>query len=81
MNISNKVLNSVRDISFKDKEEPEEFDEKIIVVSPFQAKEKIVSTIKESEESFKQTQSFRTKPGPLFKFVKKSWSKHKMPFE
>ena len=28
VNIRNKVLNSSRDISLKDKEEPEEFDEK-----------------------------------------------------
>ena len=71
VNIRNKVSNSARDISPKDKEEPDIFDEKLIVVSTFQADEKIVSTINESEETFKQTQSFRTKPGSLLKFVKK----------
>ena len=42
INIRNKVLNSARDINPKDKEEPEEFDGKIIVVSTFKADEKIV---------------------------------------
>ena len=44
MTITNEVLNSVRDINRKNKE-PEEFDGKIIVVSTFQADEKIVSTV------------------------------------
>ena len=36
-------------------------------MSTFQADEKITSTVNESEE----TNIFRTKPGPLIKFVKK----------
>ena len=68
-NITNKVLNSERDISLKEKQELEG-NEKIIVVSTFEADEEIVKTVKESEENFKRTQSFRNQSGSLFKFVK-----------
>ena len=63
-NITTKVLNLERDISIKEKEEEHE-NEKIMVVSTFQADENIVEAVKESEENFKQTQSFRTQQGPL----------------
>ena len=69
-NITQKVLNSDRDISLKERQELD-VNEKIIVVSTFEADEEIVKTVKESEENFKRTQSFRNQSGPLFKFVKK----------
>ena len=69
-NIKNKVLNSERDISIKRKVAAED-DGKIIVVSTFEADDNIVSAVKESEDIFKRTQSFRTQNGPLFKYVKK----------
>ena len=68
-NITNKVLNSERDISKKDMQVEE--NNKIIVVSTFQADDSITKSVKESEENFKRTVSFRTQAGPLFKFVKK----------
>ena len=67
-NITNKVLNSERDISKKDMQVEE--NNKIIVVSTFQADNSITKSVKESEENFKRTVSFRTQAGPLFKFVK-----------
>ena len=69
-NITNKVLNSERDISIKENQEIRH-DDKIIVVSTFEADKTLVETVKESEENLKGTQSFRNYPGPLFKFVKK----------
>ena len=69
-NITTKVLNLERDISIKEKGE-ELKNEKIMVVSTFQADETIVEAVKESEENFKRTQSFRTQQGPLFQYVKK----------
>ena len=69
-NITDKVLNLERDISVKLKEQAED-DGKIIVVSTFEADDSIVTKIKDSEENFKRTQSFRTQNGPLFKYVKK----------
>ena len=68
--ITNKVLNSERDIRKKDKKEGVDKD-KIIVVSTYEADKNIVGAIKDSEESFKMTQSFRDQRGPLFKYVKK----------
>ena len=70
-NITNKVLNSERDISQKESQQELEENEKIIVVSTFEADETIIKSVKESEENFKRTQSFRNQSGPLFKFVKK----------
>ena len=69
-NITNKVLNSERDISRKEIQELEE-NNRIIVVSTFRADDSITKSVKESEENFKRTVSFRTQAGPLFKFVKK----------
>ena len=68
-NITEKVLNSERDISVKNKQELE--GDEIVVVSTYEADEAIVKSVKESEENFKRTQSFRNQSGPLFKFVKK----------
>ena len=49
----------------------EEDKEKIIVVSTYDADKNIVGAIKDSEDTFKLTQSFRNQHGPLFKYVKK----------
>ena len=67
--IKSKVLNSERDISIK--ERPSLDTDQIRVVSTFRADEDIVKCVKDSEESFKQTPSFRNLPGKLFAFVKK----------
>ena len=69
-NITSKVLNSERDISIKENQEIRH-DDKIIVVSTFDADKTLVETVKESEENLKRTQSFRNQSGPLFKYVKK----------
>ena len=68
--ITTKVQNLERDISVKQKIEKED-DGKVIVVSTYDADESIVEALKESEENFKRTQSFRNQRGPLFKYVKK----------
>ena len=66
--IRNKVLHSVRDISIKNKENVE--SDQIRVVSTFQADEDIVNCVKNSEEGFKQTPSFRNTAGKLFTLKK-----------
>ena len=68
--ITNKVQNSVRDISKKPKKEQKDQD-KIIVVSTYEADNNILEAIRNSEENLKRTQSFRNQNGPLFKYVKK----------
>ena len=68
-NMTTKVLNSQRDIAVRNKTEVD--DEQIRVVSTFKADDNIVASIKNSEEGFKQTPSFRNVKGKLFKFVKK----------
>ena len=68
--ITSKVLNSERDISVKHKEKKEN-QEKIVVVSTYQADKNIVEAVTDCEENLKRTQSFRDQHGPLFKFVKK----------
>jgi hypothetical protein len=70
MEITNKVQNSQRNISKKLRKE-EDDKEKIIVVSTYDADKNIVGAIKDSEDTFKLTQSFRNQHGPLFKYVKK----------
>ena len=67
--ITNKVLNSLRDISVKQKNEVN--DDSIRVISTFGADDKLVSAVKKSEETFKMTPSLRNIPGKLFKYVKK----------
>ncbi len=67
--ITNKVQNSARNIAEQAKQE--EDCDKILVVSTYGADQNIVDVVKESEKSFKQTQSFRNQHGTLFKFVKK----------
>ena len=69
-NITNKVLNSERDISIKEKNDRENND-RIRVVSTFMADERLMKAVKDSEESLKLTQSFRQQRGPLFSYVKK----------
>ena len=66
--ITQKVLNSERDISVKQRQEIQN-DGKIIVVSTFEADSAIVKAVKESEENINR--SFRNQHGPLFKYVKK----------
>ena len=68
--ITDKVLNSERDISVKPKREQME-KEKIIVVSTHEADQNIVKAVRDSEENLKKTQSFRNQNGALFKYVKK----------
>ena len=68
--ITDKVQNSERDISVKQKEKKED-QEKIVVVSTYQADKNIVEAVADCEENLKRTQSFRDQHGPLFKFVKK----------
>ena len=67
--ITNKVLNSLRDISVKEKNEVG--DDSIRVISTFGADDKLVNAVKKSEETFKMTPSLRNIPGKLFKYVKK----------
>ncbi len=67
--ITTKVLHSERDISVKEKNE--ETDDQIRVISTFKADDKMVSTVKKCEESFKATPSFRGVRGKLFSYVKK----------
>ena len=43
----------------------------IIVVSTYDADKSIIKSVKDSEEVFKRTQSFRNQEGSLFKYVKK----------
>ena len=43
----------------------------MLVVSTYDADQKLVKAVRDSEEGFKHTQSFRNQRGPLFKFVKK----------
>ena len=69
--ITNKVKNSVRDISKKTTEKEQNDQDKIIVVSTYEADENILEQIKKSEETLKRTVSFRNQNGPLFKYVKK----------
>ena len=69
-NITTKVYNMERDISVKQKVDSLNED-KIIVVSTYEADTNIVDAVKKSEENFKYTPSFRNQNGPLFKFVKK----------
>ena len=68
--ITNKVLNSRRDISVKQGKE-REVSEQVIVVSTYKADENIVEAVRQSEENFRKTESFRDQRGPLFKYVKK----------
>ena len=68
--ITGKVKNSERDISLKQKQQ-EEKSGQIIVVSTYEADKTIVEAVKDSEENFKRTQSFRSQQGTLFKYVKK----------
>ena len=68
--ITNKVLNSERDISVKEVKE-REASEQVIVVSTYEADENMVEAVRQSEENFRRTQSFRDQRGPLFKYVKK----------
>ena len=68
--ITEKVLNSERDLSIKPKRDQLEID-KIVVVSTHEADQNIVKAVKDSEENLKKTQSFRNHHGPLFKYVKK----------
>ena len=69
MNITNRVLNLERDISVKERNPVD--DDRIRVISTFGADEKIVKTMKKSEETFKLTRSFRNISGKLFTYVKK----------
>ena len=67
--IATKVLNTVRDITIKNKTEIE--NSQIRVVSTFKADQSLIKSVRNSEESFKQTPSFRNIRGSLFSFVKK----------
>ena len=67
--ITGKVLNSVRDISVKQKQDNP--SDQIRVVSTFKADDKIVRAVKNSEDTFKTTPSFRGIGGKLFSYVKK----------
>ena len=55
--ITEKVLNSERDLSIKPKRDQLEID-KIVVVSTHEADENIVKAVKDSQENLKKTQSF-----------------------
>ena len=68
--ITNKVLNSERDIGVKERKQQEVSDQ-VIVVSTYEADENIVEAVRQSEENLRKTQSFRDQRGPLFKYVKK----------
>ena len=68
--ITDKVLNSQRDLSIKPKKDQMEKD-KIVVVSTHEADQNIVKAVKDSEENLKKTQSFRNQNGKIFKYVKK----------
>lgn len=68
--ITNKVQTSRRDISIKQKQELPDTGQ-IIVVSTYEADNNMIEAVKDSEEIFKQTQSFRNQRGSLFKYVKK----------
>ena len=67
--IKTKVLNIERDISVKNKVVAE--DDQIRVISTFKADNDIVTCVKNSEEGFQHTPSFRNQQGKLFSFVKK----------
>ena len=67
--ISTKVQNSERDISIKQKIETLNSNQ-IRVISTYKADNTLVDVVRKSEESFKQTASFRNLTGPLFTFVK-----------
>ena len=67
--IIEKVRNSERNIGQNDRTKSDEND-KMIVVSTYEADDEIVKVVKDSEEIFKRTNSFRSQRGPLFKFVK-----------
>ena len=58
MEITNKVQASRRDISIKEEQDLPD-TEQIIVVSTYDADQNIVEAVKDSEEVFKRTQSFR----------------------
>ena len=64
------VLHSVRDISVKGRVDTDSVQ--IRVVSTFQADENIVNCVKNSEENFKQTPSFRSIWKIVF-FCKEGW--------
>ena len=68
--ITNKVMNSERNIGVKEAK-VKDLSEKIIVVSTCKADEHIVRAVSQSEENLKKTKSFRNQRGPLFKYVKK----------
>ena len=67
--ITSKVLSTERDISVKEKEE--NITDQIRVISTYKADDKLVSAVKNSEDNFKLTPSFRGTTGKLFSFVKK----------
>ena len=62
--ITNKVLNSERDIGVKERKQQEVSDQ-VIVVSTYEADENIVEAVRQSEENLRKTQSFRDQRGPL----------------
>lgn len=70
LDITTKVFNMERDISVKQKVDSFN-DNKIVVVSTYEADKNLVQSVKNSEENFKLTPSFRDQRGCLFKFVKK----------
>ena len=68
--ITNKVLGRRRDISKK--ENRDQLDsEQIVVISTHEADSCLIKAVKDSEDTFKRTQSFRDQTGALFKYVKK----------
>ena len=68
--IASKVQNSVRNIKINDEILSEECSQ-IRVVSTYEADANLMKAVKDSEETLRQTRSFRNHRGSLFKFVKK----------